>query len=395
MPKLIKGVVDTRGQREQLTQALKKRHREEPLWKGPETNDSLGGITQSMLGKYLGCPERFRLNVIEGLKEAEQFYHRMEFGNMWHVCEESLAHPTQQNWKESLLHYCKQLTQRYRDQQQEIEKWYNVILRQFPVYIGHWSKHPDVRKRKPIYQEQVFKVKYTLPSGRTVYLRGKFDAVDLIEDGLYIQENKSKGEVNKEQIERQLKFDLQSNFYTVALLNDEGMWVHKVKKTGVRYNVVRRPLSDGKYCIRQLKGRGKEKKGAETTTQYYDRLGKLIAGDPEYFFVRFRTEISPRDIGIFKAKSLNPILENLCDDYEWWSYCYHQADNPEVLGKVSVFDYNVRQNRFPDHQRRHYILPFGIYNPLFEGRGTSLDQFIMTGDDRGLQRRETLFEELQ
>ena len=71
-------------------------------------------------------------------------------------------------------------------------------------------------------QEQVCDVPYNLPSGRVVRLRGKFDSVDLIDGGIYLQENKTKGDIDKIQVERQLSFDLQTLMYSVAL--------HKMKE---------------------------------------------------------------------------------------------------------------------------------------------------------------------
>src|SRR4051794_6290554 len=58
-----------------------------PLWKGPEED----GITFSLLSQFLVCRERFRVRVIEGLSAGGGFNHRIEYGSMWHTCEEALA----------------------------------------------------------------------------------------------------------------------------------------------------------------------------------------------------------------------------------------------------------------------------------------------------------------
>src|SRR6266576_1794348 len=211
----------------------------EPLWKGPQVD----GVTFSLLSRYLVCKERFRLFVIEGLKEAETFRHPLEFGSMWHVCEEALASGSI-TWLTALQAYCRALAVKWKESANQVDKWYNVVKLQFPLYVDYWKKHPDVRNRKPICQEKPFDVEYLLPSGRKVRVRGKFDAVDLIDKAVYIQENKGKGDPNEQQILRQLTCDLQTMMYAEVAAGYE-FTAHKFG--GVRYNVIRRPLSGGKF----------------------------------------------------------------------------------------------------------------------------------------------------
>ena len=95
-----------------------------------------------------------------------------------------------------------------------------------PVYIDYWAEHPDMLSRVPVFAEKVFHVAYRLPSGRTVYLKGKWDSVDCVASGdaesgiqraLWIMENKTKSNPDEEIIERQLSFDLQTGIYATAL----------------------------------------------------------------------------------------------------------------------------------------------------------------------------------
>src|SRR6185369_9120155 len=58
------------------------------VWAGPMDAGPTGGITQSLLSMFLVCRERFRLRVIEGLHSFDRFNHRIEYGSMWHICEE-------------------------------------------------------------------------------------------------------------------------------------------------------------------------------------------------------------------------------------------------------------------------------------------------------------------
>jgi ribosomal protein L30E len=210
--------------------------RSSPLWEGPGSDGPNGGITQGLLQKWLVCPERARLYLLEGLAPVDDFNHRLSYGNMWHVCEEALAKgpdPTNKKgifpWEAPLKGYCTELAKQYPFQQEQIIHWMNVCKVQFPIYVDFWSKHKDVTTRQPILQEVEFKVPYELPSGRAVILRGKWDSVDLVGKGkaksIILKENKSKGDIDEVQIRRQLTWDIQVMMYLVAL--------QKVMKGGV------------------------------------------------------------------------------------------------------------------------------------------------------------------
>lgn len=199
---------------------VKPKKPDELLWKGPEDGGPFGGITQSLLGAFLSCRERFRVKYVLGLQPAEKFSRTMEFGQMWHVCEENFA--AHKSHVGPLTEYAQGLCQKYPLDQNEISKWYDVITTTFPLYVDWWAKHPDVVQRTPLLQEEVFHVPYRLPSGRVVYLRGKFDSVDLVgtkkDAGIWLKENKTKSEIDVSRLERQLHFDIQVMFYVVALL---------------------------------------------------------------------------------------------------------------------------------------------------------------------------------
>lgn len=386
------------------------------VWAGPESTAPNGGITSSLLSRFLCCRERFRLLVVEGLQPVPQFNHRLEYGNMWHICEEH--HSRGKDYLAYLQDYVRQLCLRYPTQQNEIVKWFRVCKVQFPVYVQHWQNHPDNSHRVPLFQEQVFAVRYTLPSGRSVILRGKWDAVDLIGSytaigicGVYLQENKTKGNINPGQIKQQLSFDLQTMLYLIALQeeqsrlddstiknklsyrglengtpNPHGTFRHYYPIKGVRYNVVRRPLSGGKGTISKHKDKGKvggkSYKPAETDDQFYSRLvNDYIAADPGYYFMRWRVEVHQHDIDRFRHSCLNPILEQLCD---WWQYIL--AHDKVIDDYTDVWSFNKTGI--------HFRLPFGIYNPIADGGSSELDDYLATGSSLGLTNTTNLFPEL-
>lgn len=366
----------------------------DPVWKGPLVD----GITFSLLSRFLACRERFRLLVIEGLKPADQFNHRMEYGNMWHVCEEALARGPRKDgketWTDALRNYSVSLCKRYPMQQEQVQHWYEVCKVQFPIYVDWWSRHSDVKGRQPLFQEKVFDVAHYLPSGRTVRLRGKWDSVDLINGGVWLQENKSKSDINEVQIRRQLTFDLQTMLYLVSMRGAgnilDPVWKRYMGKIkGVRYNVVRRPLSGGKGTITRYKAKEIKKKGIvqkiipeESKTEYYARLAAIISGSPQEYFMRWNCEVAAAEIDKFQRECLDPILEQLCDWWEWVSCAKDPFDQAE-------HSFDERKSHLI-----HWRTPYGHYNPMADGNASDLDEHLATGSTAGLQHCDNLFPEL-
>ncbi len=351
--------------------AAKVARRNVPVWGGPEKD----GITFSLLSRFLVCRERFRLLVVEGLKPKEGFNHRLEFGSMWHVCEEALAHPLPRSkiaiWNTKLQDYLKQLCDRFPLDREQVIHWGSMCQALFPVYVQHWSRHPDVINRTPLLQEQVFDVPYKLPSGRTVRLRGKWDSVDLVWDGktagIYIQENKTKSQIDGRKITQQLLFDLQTMMYAVALVGkfQNGMvppgkpsrQENYHRFAGVRYNVVRRSAH----------------KSPESMLKKVQE--DMANGRVSEWFARWKVEISPADIAKFCRQCLDPILEQLVQWYDWVTT---ETCDAEVVAA-----------------NQHYRLPYGCYNPLLEGSSSDLDRYLDNGSEVGLQRIDDLFPELK
>ena len=362
------------SQRKFIPPARTRRKRSSPLWRGPLQD----GITQSMMSAYLCCSERFRIRVIEGLGEAEQLWSAMEYGNLWHECEAELAAGGEVTYAPALKH-ARQLIERFPLQSEQVDKLYRCCKIQFPIYVDYWKNDPEVLVREPIYQEVSFKVNYLLPSGRSVTLRGKWDAVDRIGDrGVWLQENKTKTNPDLSVISRQLGYDLQVMTYLTALYADGQ------NPKGVRYNVVRRPLSGGKGTIKRKKATKSTR--AETKDEYYARLKGILVTCPEQYFTRHPRRITKAEVGRFRRETLDPLLENLLDDYEWWSNCLNAELDP--------FDYELRRSIYPLHSRRHFRLPYGCYNSILEGGTGDVDNYIATGSTAGLVQIENLFPEL-
>jgi hypothetical protein len=364
-----------------LNQLLKESPKPDSHWKGPRVD----GITQSKISEYILCNERSRLRLIEGLSVPQTFSPPLHYGQMFHVCEEF-----PNSWEAQLNAYVANLAIEFPEKKDDIWKWWQVCKIQYPIYLEYW-KRDDVN-REIILNEHSFWVPYKLPSGRWFVLRGKWDAIILLHNVLYLQENKTKSDIDREKIQKRLAFDLQTMLYLVAIEASQrpGKILGKFngkKLRGVYYNVIRRPLSGGKGTIRRHKG---SKKVPEETWEHY--LGRLknevLIPDCASYYDRFTVDIDGADIPTFKHQFLNPVLENMYDDYVWWWYCHRYTKDH--------YDYSLREKLFPLHQKRNFRFPYGIYSNLVEGRGlgTDLDYLLDTGNDVGLVRNSPLFPEL-
>lgn len=356
-----------------------------PIWAGPCGEGPQGGVTQSLLCKFLQCRERFRLRTVEGWQPRAGFQIKLEFGNLWHTCEEHLA--MKSDWESALGAHAGRLCRQYRESQEEIKKWCAVIATQFPVYIKYWKTHPHMVGRKPILAEKMFDVPYPLPSGRIVRLRGKWDSIDAVYPkkggtaGVWLMENKTKNRIEELKITRRLTFDIQTMIYYIAFLNADLEDIGISEKTmpgpmlGVRYNVIRRDCP-----ISRHKAKSNKKKGTvtpeETVDHWLSRLhDEYFNANPEEWFMRWEVAVTSADVKRFEQQFLIPCLEDLCD---WWREVElaKNDDPPHTLWGISG----------------HYRTPYGAfivddyddYAPMME-----------TGSSVGFERVTDLFPELK
>jgi hypothetical protein len=252
----------------------------------------------------------------------------------------------------------------------EIALWHDKACALFPRYLAWWAKSGHATKRRPLLAEAKFDVCCALPSGRVVRLRGKWDSVDLVGQEIWLQENKTKSSIDRDKINRQLTFDLQTMFYWGTLLDcPPEQAPTKAKLTGIRYNVVRRAAHKSiesmidKLELDQRNGRGSE------------------------WFDRWEVRVQPSDLAKFRTECLLPALENLYDDWEWWTSDACRADK-------CPFAWERRAKEFPKHAARHLRLPYGIYNVVAEGGEADIDSYFQTGSKAGLTQVTNLFPEL-
>jgi len=366
----------------------KRPKKKQPLWKGPDSPDPLrGGLTQSLLGGFLVCRERFRLKVVEGLREEEGFSYYLEFGNYIHEAED--AHASGKNINRIMRNYADKLISRFPTDQAEILKWYRIAKLMHPLYLKYWKTHKESTNRKYIFAEEVFKIKYILPSGRMVYLRGKWDEGFTEGKGVWLQENKCKGDIDEQGLQATVDQDLQVMIYLITL-SLSGKFDPK-DVLGVLYNVFRRPFAMySKHNIRQRQN--------ETQDQYYKRFATLVDQNPGYFFMRWRARIFQTDLARFRKEILDPLLESLWDWWEWiqvspfkpYADRYQNTLQPFLTPKLI----KPNSNYTKISNTHHWRTPFGVYNSLAQGRRGDYFALLTQGRRGDLVKAKTLFPEL-
>lgn len=347
-----------------LKQAYEKaRNRPKTLWKGPEED----GITNSLLKKFLSCRERFRQLVVYGRRSHEPgFNYRMEYGSLWHECEDSYAKGN--DWKESLHLLAEKYYSDFPQERAMVYRWVQICEMQYEIYLNHREKFLP-KDEELLEAETPFMVHYRLPNGRKVVLRGKRDALYLKQDGsMVLQENKTKGDIDEVAIRRDLQFDLQTMLYCLT-----STMIYDYPISGVYYNVVKRPLSGGKGTIRQKKP-SKSNPAGESDSEYLSRLRDILEEESDSHFLRFNVGISPNDLKTFTKTFLDPVLMDLC---RWWDWVSEKPDDPFRKGNTV-----------------HWRTPYMV-NPVFEGYFDGVNNLLDQGIMSGLEVVDTLFPELK
>lgn len=335
-----------------------------PAWGGPYSE----GITFSLLNKILVCKERARILLVLGLRERETFNHHIEYGNLWHAGEEAFAQ--KEDWKVAIGNYHNHLMSTYPEAQDKITYWTHICLAQFRAYVEFRNRDTGWSEGRSLVQEFSFKVPYKIDH-RTVILRGKFDGVTAIRGKIYLQERKTKGEVDEVLLSKTLLLNLQVQLYLLSLQSYldgkiECPWLpenlHGTTPDGIIYTVIRRPLAD-RFAIRKRKG--------ESDKTFANRVYLLVKSKPSYFFLRLRAPVRKVDMRAYRKQVIRPMLKDVCN---WWDLVTSSKEVP--------------------WGPQHYQTPFGLYNPLDYGRRGEYFDYLTTGSTKGLVPAKTFFPEL-
>lgn len=356
----------------------KKRNRYDEIWnqnrgrkKGNNRKESLwdlerDGITFSMLSKFLTCRERFRLSAVEGWT-PKNIRVPLEFGSAFHKCMEHVEGGGRiEQIGEVVDQYQYSRKKEHNltaDDMTDLERVMAMVETTYFAYHDYWSRVPTFRSEsrryfdhslKYVYQEEAFDVMHSLPSGRKIRLRGRWDAVfkHPISKKLVLQENKTKSTIDEYGIHEGLKKDLQTQFYLWSLYLAEGVFPRHVL-----YNVIRRS--------------GLRPSVKETVAEFRKRVSDDIEKRPEHYFMRWIVDVDIEDLTLFRDRMLNPLLETVA---RWWDSIKHDPFDPWTLEDGS-----------PNYL--HYEKPFGIFDSAaFGGKGDYWDLLYLNRYDNYFQR---------
>jgi hypothetical protein len=281
----------------------------------------------------------------------------MEFGTIIHrLIEEHSRKPRLRQFNSFLTSWVRnKYASLSPDDFSEQFKLAKVALIIFEQYIKHYA---DI-KHKYFAQEQVFREKYVLPSGRSLIIRGRMDEIIQHPSGLLLQENKTKSRFSWDVVKATLPKNMQTMFYCTAIQAK-----YRTSPIGVLYNVIRKP--------------GIKQKQKESDQAFLERIKAEVAENPDHYFYRHEYIFSESDLHEWQCRTLNPNLESLC---LWWESI---KANPTNRWATPSGEVNVH----------HYERPFGVYEPMTNGKGEFFD-LIVNKNPRNLVRVETLFPELE
>ena len=114
----------------------------------------------------------------------------------------------------------------------------------------------------------------------------------------------------------------------------------------------------------------RKKKGEDWET-FLTRIGEHIKEHQDEYFMRWEVNLTDEDLEKFKEQTLYPMLMDLV---RWWE-------------TVTSTEKTCSPN--------HYLMPFGVFNPLCFGTGGPYFNYLATGSERELIEVENYFPELE
>lgn len=293
-------------------------------WSGPLK----GGITQSMLGKFLQDPYCFVLYYGLGLEEPQPLSQNLMWGNMFHkALEHVLPIPSQiKNFTET------EKQQLFNILQDEERKYPHINATTLYSVMEMLELYPDEYKRNyAITTEMEFKVQHNT-GNHQVSLKGKIDGVGTLypnpfpevipsEPEHILIEHKSKESFDRQLFRSEISLDLQLNQYLYALNRTTAC-------NTVVYDNVRIPELQWNCPARQAGERHKA-----YISRLYHKPGsygdypvkpKHFVWVDQYIFIHPMSQVE-----LFLKETLNPIIDSLCFMYEYTLSDSFDPTNPD------------------------------------------------------------------
>jgi RecB family exonuclease len=311
---------------EDLKKAMRKppKHRKLPrkrriVLHGNRESDLWGfashGLSVSAIELFLLCPEQFRLKYAEGLRSFRTSA-ALDFGNLWHWML-SRAHDTRYKKQMNLDRTLTEVDGEWRldhpqAYEKQIQEWQMSLAKTRALWPVYAKKFAGDWKRKWLGVEKNFSVKYEITNKRTTKLHGIWDGVFEDSKQLWLQETKTKSQIDEFEIEDTLHLDNQVMMYLWTMQE-----VYGRQPAGVEYNVIRNP--------------GMRLKAQETLPEFERRLKEEIRRDDDHYFKRWRLTVTKEQLWEWRLTQLHQILLRI----ENWATMDgpHYVNTKALIGK--------------------------------------------------------------
>lgn len=282
------------------------------------------GVTQSILAKFLTCPEKMRLGVVEALETEFERKEAAEFGNFIHDAldaiysgykdaddkelYEMLVNKRIYAVVEKIYEIRKAELEGMESSTEDLELHSELAKVMLPIYFEKWEEDFDADW---IDLEGVYSWTYNKLQ-KPVTIRLKIDGIkrSKVNGKLRIKDTKTKGQIVEDEIALKLPIDLQLMTYLLSWWKITGEL-----PGGVEYDIIRRPQE--------------RRKAGENVYEYCLRVQANMAADPSHYLIRMQAQILKSDLEEFENR-----FDNYMQQLErWYLGEYHYLNPTACTGR--------------------------------------------------------------
>lgn len=265
------------------------------------------GINNSGIGLWLQDRHQFWLRYVCGY-EVPVYQDSLEFGNIFHWLIERHLKGRLSRKKDGAFNdlrgkYHREWVEGFAGtlsakNKQTQETFYTLAAAMWPAYLERYKDH--WKGREVVAVEKEFTAVHKLRDKTPITLYGTIDLITRFPEPksvlktkyLHLEDHKTASFINEFEIEQSLALNFQLMFYAYAEFLTSGEVVRSVS-----HDVIRRTAS-------------KPHKG-ESLKDYGRRMAREVSKSPDYFFQRFKCEVTPEKLRAYQRWIIEPILEDL------------------------------------------------------------------------------------
>ena len=313
-----------------------RKHLDKVIWEGPLH----GGITQSLMSRFLECPFRFYLYAILGLEENEPHHPNLVWGDIFH---KGLEHyipkgGTLEVAKEHMIEYGN------KEYPRMPSTFIHTTLQMLKLY------KKDYLETNGILDDMKTEQKFCVPdkvAGYEVTYRGKADGHNA--PCRWGVEHKCKGKIDPVQSRAESPIDQQILLYSHCL--DIRHWT---------YDIIRIP--EAQYMVPPRRPGEPGESYAHRLFNSHQGMEYPISRHPYAWINQFHFDVEKEQIDAFMKYTWHPLVIRLC---KWWDH----VTSPDF----SILDPNCYNDIF-------YITPIRHFDPSNTERYKCKYWNLLTGE---------------